>query len=598
MRGLFILLLLVLTSLNYAHAQDYTINKYELAYKISENKCDVSLRIEISAFRNTTITLPLGDFAVEDVYVDNNPVSEEQYAYNLLKINLTSGKHIILADGIKICKNKAESSISLPSPAKILEVEYEFDKEFYRKLKVHPTPEPYEWVENKIVWLITNANSLNVKSEWQEITLPQEIERAYAIITLADKDKAIFIYHPTSAGSFNYIKLSFPSNYRLEDAIATYAGSDYHLLDFAEIENNTLSAVLPRSTNSLLLTLKFEVLTLNITQPTIFLEKGATDAYACALAVYAKGFEINVTSATNVREISPYERQDLLDFGRKYAADYVLVATYEGQKFSLLISKEKVEEVGVLATIIKQATYDILPTKDFALVKATYRIVNTEPGKTLELTLPDNATFWGALIDGENAFAYKEQEKIKIPLPLSEKVGNDYRDFELIVIYTQDNVQKGNVLLTYLAYLPKISAPILEGAIKLGLPTDFKKLKMSSKPEMELKIVEFIPTRPYRQITLGGKGFFAQQAQVLREIGVEKQVEEVVVTKRGVPIEIEIPRMNKYLEGKFRNLKPNEEVYVEVVGMKLESKILWTFLLILFIIIIVWKRNAIKKVMW
>ncbi len=598
MKKILILLLLILAAVDHAYAQNYTINEYNLNYKISENKCDVSLKIEISVFKNTTVTLPLGDFAVESVYLDNNPISEEQYAYNLLKINLTSGQHIILAKGIKICKNKAESSISLPISSKILKIEYEFDKEFYERLKVYVAPEPYEWVENKIIWLTTNANTLHVKSEWQKIILPQEIESAYAIITLADKDKAIFVYHLTSVGSFNYIKLKFPSNYRLEDAIATYDGSDFHLLNLgAEIENNTFSSVLPRPTSNILLTLEFELLTLNITQPMVFLEKGATNAYACALAIYAKGFEINITSADNIKEISPYERRDLLDFGRKYAANYVLVATYEGQEFSLLISKKKVEEVGVLATIIKQATYDILPTKDFALIKATYRIVNTEPGKTLELTLPDNATFWGALIDGKNAFAYKEQEKIKIPLPLSEKIGDDYRDFELIVIYTQDNVQKGNVVLTYLAYLPKISAPILEGTIKLGLPTDFKKLKMNSKPEMELKIVEFRPITPYRQITLG-KGFIAQQAQVLREMGVEKQIEEVVVTKRGMPIEIEIPRMNKYLEGKFRNLKPNEEVYVEIVGIKLKSKILWIFLLILFILIIIWKRNAVKKIIW
>ncbi|MCW1309161.1 MAG: hypothetical protein QXP04_00540, partial [Candidatus Nanoarchaeia archaeon] len=321
-----------------------------------------------------------------------------------------------------------------------------------------------------------------------------------------------------------------------------------------------------------------------------------------SLLIYSyKDYKINFT--TSMQELNRYDpgvNALIALLSDLVPSDYSLSGIFKGgPNDTLLIRKTKLEEKPVIATSINNAKFNVfLTTRDFALVKGEYYVVNTELNKYLELEIPKEAIFWGAILDDAPLDVYGEGEKILIPLKTSEKIGSAYSQMHLMFFYVVPNgiFMKGTPD-SFIFITPKQNVPVSKVEVKISIPSEFLVLWIETKPSARTKIVSYRPTLMRTPIQIVKYGLGSETSETIgiaKSLSVESPVEKVELTIRGVPIEFQIPESNRYALIEMELLMPSEELSIVLYGQE-NAWIFFIFIIFIILVITYWKRKIVIK---
>ncbi len=567
------------------------------SYKIFET-------IEALGMDDSTAYIELGpNFVIKSVKVSEDSgrtwktVGESNYIEgNMLKHAVVKDKNYMIqvrGEGVGAV-NTFTSSLPSGVDKVYVKINFKFDNVVMSGI----SPAAMHKTDKSVDWLFTDKYAKTVRVSYGTVNNDAEIDVKCDALVLAGSLNKMKLFCDVSADELiNSVDITLP------------AGVEFSSFDDNEFEVVSESPLVVRKNTPAksfrISDMEFTLSLDAVNSMPVFENAGGVD-YNVAL-YSSENYKLDNVQST-FKRITKYEAGFLSRISGFVPSDYNLDSLYTGNSVnSISFEKEKLKEKEHLATNINSANYDIFPTKrGFAIVKANYQVVNSETGKYLEIELPDNSVFWGAIVNSEPEKAYGEGNAVQIPLPVSEKYGNNYQATRVTVLYVvTSEVFSGDIYATYNLVLPKHKAPITNVHIKIGLPEAFIYWKTKVTPEMDAKLITYTPRRVYYDKMINfdavGGAQKAMAAQV-EQMSMEAPVQRVQLSMHGTPVTVQIPDMKKYVQitgGGESIIMPEEAVSITIYGLE-EKGVYLVYALIGIVLLglIAWKRKKIKKLIW
>lgn len=565
---------LIFLSINIVYAQEYEIKNYSSTYYLSSNTYNVTNSMNITALYSGEISIYLGNFIIDEVKI-NNQVFTGTISYNTIYFNAVQNNnyYIYVKGHGAISNDEISTSISSSRAISRIEFTFIFDPNLYKNLYVIPTPnQDLSIIGNTYKYTFTYKNSASASLKWYYINNSGINVDLKAVILVSDKNLMKARFYFNSSNYFNKITLILPdkTNWEINTTTPTKRYDFYTELDYGD----------------------------NITFPSV--KDAGVQSLSLLLYTY-KNYKTNFS--TSLQELTRYDPGvNLLisSLSDLVPVDYELSAIFKG-KFSdvLSIQKTKLSEKPVISTTINSAKFNVfLTTRNFALVKADYYIVNTELNKYLELEIPQESIFWGAILEDNPINVYEQEGKILIPLKTSEKIGDTYTQMHLIFFYAISNETFiRSTPNNFLFITPKHNVPISKLEVKLAIPKEFSVLYINTIPSAESKIISYKQRLTNVQLPITRYGLSGEGAEIIgiaKSISVESPVEEVQLTLRGAPVIFQIPESNKYALVELNVLLADEQLLIRIYGER-DIWMFFVFIVLVLLVIAYWKRKIVIK---
>ncbi len=565
------------------------------SYKIFET-------IEILGMNDGTASVQLGStFVVKSVKVSADSgktwvtIGESNYITgNVLKHPVLKDKNYqiqVTAEGVG-----ALNSFSTSIPSGVDRVSVKVNFRFDDIVMSATSPVPMHKEEKSVDWLFTDRYAKTVSVSFGTVNNDADIRVACNALVLAGSLNTMKLFCDVSADELiDKVEISLPSG-----------------LEFSSFDDSGFEIM---STTPFIIKKKVPANQFQISGLEFVL---SSDSFA-SMPVFENAGDINYGVAlyssdsykldsveSELTRITKYEATFLNSIAGFVPSGYNLDSLYTGRG-SLSFDKEKLKEKKHLATNINSVNYDIFPTKrGFAIVKANYQIVNTETGKYLDIELPDNSVFWGAIVNSESEKAYGEGNIVQVPLPVSSKYGGSYQAIRVTILYVvTSDVFSDDIYSAYNLVLPTHKAPVTNMNIKIGLPESFIYWKSDVVPEMDAEVITYTPRKEYynNMIDFDAVGS-AQKSMALNveQMSMEAPVQNIQLSMHGAPVTIQIPEMKKYLlvtGGGESIIMPEEAVRISIYGFEEKGMYLLYALFGFIVLMVVFKkRKKIKKLVW
>lgn len=492
----------------------------------------------------------------------------------------------------------AMNTFTTITPAGVDQVRVDVEFKFDNYVVISLSPLPTHQSDGSINWVFTDRFSKKVSVSFARVDNDAKLDaKCTALVLAGASDRMKLFCNVDATGLINRFQMDLPPG---------MAFSSFDSKDFAVESKDPL--IITKNTPAMSFRingLEFVFDENTIASMPVF-RNGAISEYNMALYA-ADNYKIENT-VSSFNRITKYEANFLRSVSGYLPSGYNLDSLYTGKSDgSLSYDKEKLKEKEHLSTSISSANYDIFPTKrGFAIVKANYQVVNSETGKYLELELPDNSVFWGAIVNSEPEKAYGEGNIVQIPMPVSEKYGTTYQSTRVTIFYVvTKEVFNDNIYTTYNLVLPKHKTPITNIYIKIGLPVGFKYWKTDVVPDMDATLVTYTPMSTYYGRTVNfdvaGASEKAMASQI-EQMSMDAPVQNVQLSMHGTPITIQIPEMKKYVQitgGGESIIMLDEIVSISVYGFE-ESGVylIYAILGIILLALLFWKKEKLKKLIW
>lgn len=575
------------------------------SYKIFEE-------IEILGTVDGSASIDLGSsFVIKSVKISEDKgktwktIPESDYIEgNLLKINVLKSAGYLLQVSGQGTGAKTSFTTSLPSG---------IDQSYVRiNLKIEDgfitssSPMPYnEKTDKSVEWSFTDRNAHKYDVSFGALENDAKLDVSCNALILIDSENKMKMFCGISAeGLINRLEIALPEGMEF----TSFGGNP--VLSYPEFEveseNPLVIKKLVPSSSFNIMDLEIRVKDTITSMPSFINSK----SLKYNIALYSSEKYRLENKATTFTTLTKYEADFLSSISGFVPENYNLDSLYTGKSAgSLSFEKVKLTEKEHLATNINSANYDIFPTKrGFAIVKANYQVVNSETGKYLELELPENAVFWGAIVNSEPEKAYGEGRMIQIPLPVSEKYGSNYQAQRVTIFYiVTKEVFKGDIYSTYNLILPSHKAPVTNMYIKIGLPEGFVYWKTDVAPEMEAELITYQPKKIYydRMIDFNanaGASEMKATASQIEQMSLDAPVQRVQLSFEGAPVTVQIPEMTRYVQitgGGESIIMPEETVSIAISGLESSGMyIIYAGIGIVLLGIIILKRKKIKEILW
>ena len=576
---------MVLTTSVVSAMGDYRIKNLEREILIEDDLTySVQDSMTLLGLSKGVIELYLGDYVVDEVKIDDALIKEEEYAKGTLNLTIESGKIYklkIKGHGI-LDKNEISSRIWDKNEINDIDVKIRFN--FANFVITSTSPKPRVQTENEIEWRFTKSKSKTISASWVRIDNEAGFKARCNILLLAGEENRLNIFCDISAEEYrDRVKIDLPES--------------------LEFDSSNLEKI---STKPLILKLGYpsKKFNLNMDLKTNS-NKISIPKFECGtqvdinLALYsAENYRVeNIT--TTFKEISKYDATFLREL--KIPEGYKEVSFYRGGEIDTIsFHKEKLMEK-FIPTRITRAEYDIFPTKrGFGIVKSTYLVINTETGKYLILELPQDSKLWGVIINGKVEKAFGEGNEVKIPLPVSNKVGVSYEEIRVTIFYVMaSDIFKGGIFSQYNLVLPKHDLPIVNLEARIGLPPGFSYLKSDVTPEMETNLVKFRPKGYVEPIRYDVVGFAKEEmAKNIEQLSMYHQAREVALPLSS-QVMIQIPTVERYVQVRGYMLTEMEEVKISIHGFdEIIYYLVAAIIALLVILFVIAKREKIKEALW
>ena len=575
MKRIFLLIVFLISLLiNIVYAQEYEIKNYSSTYYLSPNAYNVTSSMNITSLYTGEISIYLGNFIIDEVKI-NEQFFTGTISYNTIYLNAVQNNnyHIFVKGHGAISNDEISTSISSSSAISRIEFTFVFNPVFYQNLYVIPTPnQDLSIIGNTYKYTFTYKNSASASLKWYYINNSGINVDLKAVILVSDRNLMKARFYFNSSNYFNKITLILPdnTNWEINTTGPTKRYDFYTEIDYGD----------------------------NITFPRI---KDAGIKSLSLLLYTHKNYRINFS--TSLQELTRYDPGvNLLisSLSDLVPIDYSLSAIFKGGFNDLLsIQKTKLAEKPVISTTINSAKFNVfLTTRNFALVKADYYIVNTELNKYLELEIPQESIFWGAILEENPIDVYEQGGKILIPLKTSEKIGDTYTQMHLIFFYAISNETFMRSTPDQFFFItPKHNVPISKIEVKLAIPKEFSILYVDTIPSAESRIIRYKPTLTRVQLPITRHGLSGESAEIIgiaKSLSVESPVEEVQLTLRGTPVIFQIPESNKYVLVQLNVLLGDEQLLIRIYGEK-DVWIFIAFIALILLIIAYWKKKIVIK---
>ncbi len=567
------------------------------SYKVFET-------IEILGMNDGTAHVELGsNFVVKSVKVSSDSgktwitVGESNYIEgNVLKYVVLKDKNYriqVRGEGVG-----ALSSFSSSVPSGVdqvfMKVNFRFDDVFMSAV----SPVPMHKGDSSVEWRFMDKYAKTVSVSFGTVNNDAKVDAACDALVLAGSLNKVTLFCDVSAGELiNRLSINVPAG-----------------LEFSSFDDEGFEVV---SSDPVVINAKTPAKSFRISDME-FVMSG--DAFASMpsfsnagvmdynVALYSsESYKVDNVESTLTR-ITKYEAGFLSRISGYVPSGYNLDSLYTGKSGgSLSFDKEKLKEKEHLATNINSVNFDVFPTKrGFAIVKANYQVVNTETGKYLEIELPDNSVFWGAIVNSEPEKAYGEGNVVEVPLPVSSKYGNSYQAIRMTLLYVvTGDVFSDDIYSQYNLILPTHKAPVTNMNIKIGLPEWFIYWKSDVVPEMDAQLITYTPRRVYYDNVIDfdaiGGARKAMNVQV-EQMSMEAPVQRVQLSMHGTPVTVQIPEMKKYLQvtgGGEAIIMPEESVRVTIYGFQQKGMYgVYVLIATVLLFVVIRKRKKIKKLVW
>ncbi|RLG14514.1 MAG: hypothetical protein DRN71_03005 [Candidatus Nanohalarchaeota archaeon] len=585
---------------SYFHYKTYNreVNVY------SDGSYEVFETIEILGMNDGTAYVELGsNFVVKSVKISSDSgktwktIGESNYIEgNVLKHTVLKDKNYMIqvrGEGVGVLSS---FSSSVPSGVDqvFVKVNFRFDDVFMSAV----SPVPMRKVENSVEWRFMDKYAKTMSVSFGTVNNDAKVDAACDALVLAGSLNKVKLFCDVSADELmNHLEISVPQGLEF---------SSFDDEGFEVVSSSPLVIDVNTPANSFRISnMEFVMSQDAFASMPVFKNAGIMD-YNVAL-YSSESYKIDNVESTFTR-INKYEADFLSRISGYVPSAYNLDSLYTGKSGgSLSFDKEKLKEKEHLATNINSVNFDVFPTKrGFAIVKANYQVVNTETGKYLEIDLPDNSVFWGAIVNSEPEKAYGEDSVVQVPLPVSSKRGNNYQAIRVTLLYVvTSDVFSDDIYSQYTLVLPMHKAPITNMNVKIGLSESFIYWKSDVVPEMDAQVVTYTPRRVYydKMINFDAIGS-AQKAMAVQveQMSMDAPVQRVQLSMHGTPVTVQIPEMKKYLQvtgGGESIIMPEEAVRITIYGFEEKGMyVIYTLIGIVLLLVIIRKRKKIKKLIW
>ena len=567
------------------------------SYKVFET-------IEILGMNDGTAYVELGPgFVVKSVKVSSDSgktwetIGESNYIEgNVLKHAVVKDKNYriqVMAEGVG-----ALSSFSSSVPSGVdqvfVKVNFRFDDVFMSAV----SPVPMREGENSVEWRFMDKYAKTVSVSFGTVNNDARIDAACNALVLAGSLNKVKLFCDVSADELmNRLSVNVPAGLEF----SSFDDDGFEVVSSSPL---VIDAKTPAKTFRIS-DMEFVMSLDGLASMPVFENAGVMD-YNVAL-YSSESYKVDNVESTLTR-ITKYEAGFLSRISGYVPNGYNLDSLYTGKSGGTLsFDKEKLKEKEHLATNINSVNFDIFPTKrGFAIVKANYQVVNTETGKYLEIELPDNSVFWGAIVNSEPENAYGEDNVVQVPLPVSSKYGDSYQAIRVTLLYVvTSEVFSDEIYSAYNLVLPTHKAPVTNVNVKIGLPESFIYWKSDVVPEMDAQLITYTPRRVYYDNMIDFDAIGGAQknmAAQVEQMSMEAPVQRVQLSMHGTPVTIQIPEMKKYLlvtGGGEAIIMPEEAVRITIYGFEEKGMYIGYALIgIVLLLVVIRKRKKIKKLVW